>query len=102
MTNQEKAIKALTQSVIRQRSDDLRDGEDTHPYWDSVLEALQDLRLGNYQPEDLLAFTVYQSCENLLHRQDFLEAFGHDIGVASGCITQLSGALRDSINREAG
>jgi len=63
-------------------------------FWRSVEDSLGLLIRGEDEPADLMAFTIYESCEGMNYLQDFKEAWGFEIGQASGLITSLTIDLR--------
>ena len=69
-------------------------------FYQSVEECLNELIARTDEPEDIMAFTVYKSCEEMDAAPAFLEAWGQEIGYASGVIIDLSTSLKNSLREE--
>ena len=72
-------------------------GTTLHSYWWIVEEGLESLLTGDWEPDDLAPFACYKSLEDSPVSAQFREAWGVDIGRASGLITSLSTDIINAI-----
>jgi hypothetical protein len=71
-------------------------------YWQSVAQTAQELSDGTAEDEADNAFTVYMSIKDDFDlAPQFLEAWGVEIGFMGGAITDITGKLKDSLERRA-
>ena len=69
-------------------------------FWSSVLHTLRDLARGNHVPDNLLAFTIHQSCGGLPGQHAFLDAFAQDIAAAGGMIMAIVDDIKSTLPDE--
>ncbi len=66
-------------------------------YYDGLLATVAQLATGNYEWDQMLPMAIAKDIEHFDYHGMFLDAFGYQIGAASGVLAGVSEEVRDSV-----
>jgi hypothetical protein len=69
-------------------------------FWQGLLAELEDLLSGEYEEEDCVAFTCYQTLKDTPVGDSFREAWGADIGRQGGFIHGFVSDVKDGLKEQ--